>query len=118
MDRPFSFSPVAGTIASFSSMHKNELGGTGQVVSATNPAYLSEHSMVWSHVRGNDYRTVVKMFRFDSNGIYLGWTVIRNDVLISEDGQNYSGYGVAEFFDLNGNYLFAACPSFTGTRFN
>ena len=106
------------TLASFRALHKYELGGTGQVVPATNPAGLSEHSMIWSHVRGNDYRTAVKMFRFDTNGQYIGWTVIRSDVSISEDRQNYSGYGVAEFFDSNGNYLFASCPSFTGTRFD
>lgn len=106
------------TIGSFRAMHKYELGGTGQVVPATNPANLSEHSMIWSHVRGNDYQAAVKMFRFDASGQPVGWTVIRNDILISKDRQNYSGYGVAEFFDMNGNFLFASCPSFTGTRFN
>lgn len=106
------------TVASFHALHKYELGGTGQVIPATNPASLSAHAMIWSHIRGNDYRTVVKMFRFDANGQYIGWTVIRSDVLISKDRQNYSGYGIAEFFDTNGNYLFASCPSFTGTRFD
>jgi hypothetical protein len=105
-------------VASFRALHKYELGGTGQVVPATNPASNSEHSMIWSHVRGNDYRSTVKMFRFDTDGQMVGWTVIRNEVLISKDRQNYSGYGIAEFFDSNGNYLFASCPSFTGTRFN
>lgn len=106
------------TVGSFRAMHKYELGGTGQVVPATNPARLSEHSMVWSHVRGDDYLATVKMFRFDADGQYIGWTVIRNEVSVSKDRQSYSGYGVAEFFDASGNYLFASCPSFTGTRFN
>ena len=68
------------TVGSFRAMHKYELGGTGQIVPATNPTSLSEHSMIWSHVRGDDYRTVVKMFRFDTNGQYIGWIVIRNEV--------------------------------------
>lgn len=106
------------TVGSFRAVHKYELGGTGQVVPATNPASLSEHSMIWSHVHGNDYRTAVKMFRFDQSGQYIGWIVIRNEVSISKDRENYSGSGVAEVFDANGNYLFASCPSFTGTRFN
>ena len=106
------------TVASFQGMHKYELGGTGQVVPATNPANLSEHSMIWSHVRGNDYRAAVKMFRFDPTGQFIGWIIIRNEISISKDRQNYSGSGVAEVFDANGNYLFASCPSYTGTRFN
>lgn len=102
---------------SFRALHKYELGGTGQIVPATSPVGLSEHSMIWSHVRGNDYRTAIKFFRFDAAGNFTGWNVIRNDVSISDDGNSYSGSGVAEFFNAAGVWLGASCPSFTGTRF-
>ena len=105
------------TVAAFKAMHKYELGGTGQIVPATNPVGLSEHSMLWSHVRGNEYRNVVKMFRFDAAGNNIGWIVIRNDISINNDANSYSGYGVAEIFDSAGVLRGATCPSFSGTRF-
>ena len=108
---------TGATVASFRAMHKYELGGTGQVVPATSPVGLSEHSMIWSHVRGNDDRNAVKMFRFDTAGNNIGWIIIRNDVSISGDGNSYSGYGVAEIFNSAGVWLAASCPSFAGTRF-
>ena len=108
---------TGATVASFRAMHKYELGGTGQIVPATNPTVLSEHSMIWSHVRGNDYRNAIKMFRFDAEGNNIGWVVIRNDISISNDANAYSGVGVAEIFNSAGVWLGASCPSFTGTRF-
>ncbi|MDX1554638.1 MAG: hypothetical protein R3212_01290 [Xanthomonadales bacterium] len=104
-------------VGAFKALHKYELGGTGQVVPGTNPAGLSEHSMIWSHVRDNDYRMAIKFFRFDANGVNVGWNVIRNEISISPDGNEYVGGGVAEVYDINGNFLFASCPSFIGTRF-
>lgn len=108
---------TGATLASFRAMHKYELGGTGQVVPATNPVGLSEHSMIWSHIRGNDYRSIVKAFRFDAAGNNIGWIVIRNDVSISGDANSYSGYGIAEIYNAAGALVGASCPSFTGTRF-
>jgi len=108
---------TGATLASFRALHKYELGGTGQVVPATSPVGLSEHSMIWSHIRGNDYRAAVKAFRFDAAGNNIGWIIIRNDVSISGDANSYSGYGIAEVYNSAGVLIAASCPSFTGTRF-
>lgn len=108
---------TGATLASFRAMHKYEQGGTGQVVPATSPVGLSEHSMIWNHVSGNDYRNVVKTFRFDATGSNIGWIVIRNEISISGDANGYSGYGIAEVYNAAGALLAATCPSFTGTRF-
>ncbi len=108
---------TGATLATFRAMHKYEFGGTGQIVPSTSPIALSEHSMIWSHVRGNDYRSAAKMFRFDPAGNNIGWIVIRNDVSISNNSSSYSGYGVAEIFNSDGVMLGASCPSFSGNRF-
>ena len=102
--------------ANFKAMHKFELGGTGQVVPATNPAGLSAHMLVWNHVGGHDYRWAVKFFRFEA-GVAVGYNVITGEVSINPDGTLYAGSGVAEFFDMAGNFQFSSCPSFAGTRF-
>lgn len=105
------------TLFTFPAMHKFERGGTGQVVPATNPASNSAHMLVWSHVGGNDYQSAMKLFRFDPNGNYIGWTVVTSEISISEDANEYEGSGVAEVFDTDGNLLGESCPTFTGTRF-
>jgi len=110
----------ATVVGSFSALHKYELGGTGQVVPATNPAALSAHMMVWNWVQGNDYQFAVKLFRFNTTtGAAVAYTIIRADITLNEDATEYTGSGRAETFDLNGNPLPvpAVCPSFTGTRF-
>ena len=105
-------------LSNFRGLHKYELGGTGQVVPATNPATLSAHMSVWSYVEKNDYQLAFKMFRFDGAGNYIGWIIVRNDVAINEDATEYSGSGQAEIFDSNGNSVGTTCPTFTGTRFS
>ena len=103
-------------LGGFSAMHKFELGGTGQVVPATDPAALSAHMLIWEHLGGNDYHWFVKMFRF-TDGVPTAYNVIEGLVSISEDGTEYDGSGVASFYDMDGNLQGAVCPSFEGTRF-
>ena len=102
----------------FPALHKYERGGTGQVVPSTNPAGLSAHMMVWNFAGGNDFQTAMKMFQFDEDGNFSGWVVVTGEVSLSEDGNDYAGSGVAQFFDKNGNPAGGSCPTFTGTRFS
>jgi hypothetical protein len=104
-------------LTSFRGLHKYELGGTAQVVPATNPAALSAHVGVWRHVRHNDYQLDFKMFRFDPTGTNIGWVIVTNIVEINDHGTEYRGAGQAEFFDANGNIVAKSCPTFVGTRF-
>jgi len=104
-------------LASFRALHKYELGGTAQVVPATNPAALSAHMGIWNYVQENDYKLAFKMFRFDPAGNNIGWVIVRSNVAINEDATEYTGSGQAEFFDSNGNSVGTSCPSFHGTRF-
>lgn len=103
--------------ASFRGLNKYELGGTAQVVPATNPTALSPHVGIWSHVEGNNYRLAFKMFRFDPAGNNIGWQVVRFDIAMNDDASLYAGSGKAEVFDVNGNLVGASCPTLTGARF-
>jgi hypothetical protein len=104
-------------VSAFRAMHKYELGGTAQIVPATNPALLSSHMGIWQHLGGSNYQLTVKMFRFDAAGNNIGWIVIKADVVIDEDATAYAGSGQATIFDTNGNPVAKTCPAFTGTRF-
>lgn len=112
---------ICGTsvsVASFRGLHKYELGGTAQVVPATNPALLSAHMGIWRHVEKNKYKLDFKMFTFDADGNNIGWVVIRAKVAINENATGYAGSGQAEVFDADGNKVGMSCPAFTGTRFS
>jgi hypothetical protein len=105
-------------LASFPALHKYELGGTAQVVPAASPAALPEHVGIWHPVRKNRYQLTFKAFRFDTDGNYVGWTVVKNDIAINENATGYAGSGQAEVFDADGNKVGMSCPAFTGTRFS
>lgn len=104
-------------LGGFPALHKYEMGGTGQVVPATNPARLSAHMMIWSHVEGNDYQMAIKFFRFDAAGNRIGWAVLNNEISIDDDAEEYFGLGISQTFNNDGVLLGEGCPSFQGTRF-
>lgn len=104
-------------ITSFNALQKYEQGGTGQVVPDGSPTALSAHMMVWNHVKNDDYQMAFKMFRFDANGNSIGWTVVRNEISMNPEADEYVGSGVAEFYNAAGTYLFSSCPQLVGTRF-
>lgn len=101
----------------FPALHKYELGGTAQAVTTANPAAQSAQVGVWSPAPKGQFQVAFKVFQFNGSGNNIGWTVVRNTVAVSEDGNQYAGSGQATVYDLNGNPLGASCPTFTGTRF-
>lgn len=104
-------------LATFQALHKFERGGTGQIVPATNPAALSAHMMIWSHVDESDYLQSAKFYRFDGAGTAVGWVVLTNEITLNPDADEYEGSGVAEIFDADGNLLATSCPILAATRF-
>jgi hypothetical protein len=104
-------------LAAFHALHKFEVGGTGQVVPATNPVNLSAHMLIWKHVGGGDYLVSIKMFRFDGAGNYIGWIELNNEVSINPDADEYEGSGVADIYDADGNPIAMSCPTLVGTRY-
>jgi hypothetical protein len=102
-------------LVSFPGLHKYELGGTAQVVpGGSGPTGLSAHMGIWDNVSKNNYQLTFKMFTFDPDGNNVGYIIVRSNVSINEDATQYSGWGQASFYDVNGNLLGMSCPSFTG----
>ncbi|MDX1487536.1 MAG: hypothetical protein R3268_04995 [Acidiferrobacterales bacterium] len=101
----------------FPALHKYELGGTGQVEPAGNSPANPLHLMVWEYLGKDHYSANIKFFRYDESGV-IGTTVISNVVWLDKSGTQYSGSGIAELYDLNGDKVgVAGCPSLSGTRF-
>lgn len=108
---------TGATMLSFRGLQKFELGGTAQVVPATNPTALSAHVGIWSYVQDRYYKLSFKMFRFDAAGNNIGWQIARFDLMLNEDATQYAGSGKAEVFDSSGNIVATSCPVLTGVRF-
>jgi hypothetical protein len=104
-------------IGTFLGLHKFELGGTAQTVPSTNPLSLSAHVGVWNHLGQNNYNLAFKMWRFDPAGNYIGWVVVRFDIVIDEQAEAYVGAGLALIYDTAGNIVSSGCPTITATRF-
>ena len=95
--------------------------GSFHDTNANNPTVMlrSDAFGYWKHVRGNKYRFAFRVFNFDSAGIYLGYQVVRHDVILSKDGKSYTSKGGAEFYNPDGSERppVQGCSESTATRF-
>ena len=88
---------------------------------ANNPTLMvrSDAFGQWEHVRGNKYRFAFRVFNFDVAGMYLGYQVVRHDVVLAKNGESYTSGGTAEFFNPDGTprQPVLICSGSTATRF-
>lgn len=105
-------------IASVPAMGLFARGGTMHDTNATNPALRSPGFGTWSHIHRNRYRFAFKFFSFDAAGNSTGYRIVRHNVILAPDGDEYESAGTAEFYDVNGNLTMTGCSSSTATRFN
>lgn len=88
---------------------------------ANNPTLMvrSDAFGHWKHVRGNKYRFAFRVFNFDVAGMYLGYQVVRHDVVLAKNGKTYTSSGTAEFFNPDGTQRqpVLICSGSTATRF-
>lgn len=73
----------------------------------------------WKHISGNNYRFAFKAFHFDLAGMYIGYNIVRHDVLLAGNGKSYTSKGTAEFFNPDGTARppGLGCSEATATRF-
>jgi len=76
----------------------HSLIGTANVV-VRGPAHGT-----WEHVSGRLYADTHVFFRFDpTTGAFLGTQRIKENVLLSADGDSYTSLAISDQFDPNGN---------------
>jgi hypothetical protein len=57
------------------------------------------------------------MWRFDPDGNYIGWVIVRFDIVIDDQAETSVGTGLTLLYDTAGNIVGSSCPIITGTRF-
>lgn len=87
------------------------------------PGQVTPGLGVWSHTQANAYKAVWEVFiLFDTPPTVPGFPPFKRGVQrlmrdIEVDGDQMTFNASSQFFDSNGNPLFATCASGTGTRF-
>jgi hypothetical protein len=93
----------------------------GAVIEATSRPFVaptadtSEGLGVWSQTGASVHVTFQK-YLFNSQGIYIGRTVIADTDTLDHQGNSFSGNAVATFFDAQGNILTRLASSTSGRR--
>jgi len=112
-------------LTSFSALVSYARGGTlTEVINsqAFLPGQVTPGLGVWSHTQANAYKAVWEVFiLFDTPPTVPGFPFKRGVQRlmrdIEVDGDQMTFNASSQFFDSNGNPLFATCASGTGTRF-
>lgn len=108
-------------LVTFDAMSVFGADGTFHDTNANNPTIMvrSDAFGRWKHVRGNRYKFAFKVFNFDMGGMYLGYQVIRHNLVLAKDGKSYKSKGTSEFLNPDGSERppVKVCSETTATRF-
>lgn len=65
------------------------------------------------------YKFGFKVFNFDVAGMYLGYQIVRHDLVLARSGKSYKSKGTSEFFNPDGTTRppVLGCSETTATRF-
>ena len=106
------------TIRSFASQVVFMAGGTlAEESSGTAPALRTGGKGVWSHTTNSNYAFRFKVFNFNAQNVFTGWTIITGETTVDTTGNANSGPATVDIYDPNGVLLAHVCADAVGTRF-
>lgn len=111
------FDCITGFGTTFEAMAIFAANGTFHDTNSTDPTLRSASFGTWQHLEGNAYEFAFQFFRFNSDGIYQGWNVVRHRVELAADGQSYFSEGTAEIYSAVGGLIATGCSSAQAIRF-
>jgi hypothetical protein len=93
-------------------------GGTLTEESAgTAPALRTGGKGVWRHTTDSNYAFRFKVFNFNAQNIFTGWTIIAGETTLDATGTANAGPATVDVYDPNGVLLAHLCADAVGTRF-
>ena len=93
-------------------------GGTmAEVGSRVAPSRRGSGHGVWSHESARQYISVFQFFRFDVDGTFAGRQLIRQQIEVSEAGDQFTSYAIGQILDAAGNIVSTGCSEGIATRF-
>ena len=83
----------------------------------TPPALRTGGKGVWSHTTDSSYAFRFKVFNFNTQNVFTGWTIIAGETTVDSTGHANTGSATVEVYDPNGVLLATVCAETAGTRF-
>lgn len=71
---------------------------------------------VWKYVGHNTYKLKHPAFLWDSNGVWIGYRILRQTVTLAPDGNSFTGTWSNDRTDTNGNIVTHIDADIAGTR--
>jgi hypothetical protein len=106
------------TIRSFASQVVFMAGGTLTEESAgTAPVLRTGGKGVWRHTTDSNYAFRFKVFNFNAQNVFTGWTIIAGETTLDATGNANAGPATVDVYDPNGVLLAHLCADAIGTRF-
>ena len=81
------------------------------------PATRSAGYGVWSYQGSRHYTDAIQFFIFNTDGTLAGKQIIREQILLSQDGNSLTNSAATQILDTNGNVTATRCSTATATRF-
>lgn len=105
-------------IRSFASLVVFMEGGTvTEASSGTAPALRTGGKGVWSHATDSGYAFRFKVFNFNAQNVFTGWTIIAGETTVDSTGNSNAGSATVDIYDPNGVLIVHLCADTVGTRF-
>ena len=105
-------------IRSFPSLIEFVAGGTVVESNAGTPQALKTPGEgVWRHTTDSNYAFSFKLFTFNPQNVFTGWTIIAGETTVDERGDANAGSATVKVYDPNGVLLVSLCAGTAGTRF-
>jgi hypothetical protein len=107
--------PIAATTPSVLTYN---YGGTMMEFGTRNsPTLRSPGQGIWSQESARHYTSAFQFFRFNADGTLAGRQIIRQEIELSESGDEFTGIATGQVLDAAGNVISSGCTIGIATRF-
>lgn len=101
--------PAILTFARGGTMHDY---GSGRPPATRSPGYG-----VWSYQSNRRYNDAFQFFIYNADGTLAGRQIVREQIVLSHDGNSLTNTAASQILDTNGNVTATRCSRAVGTRF-
>ena len=93
-------------------------GGTMQEFGTRNaPSLRGPGHGVWNQKSARNYTSAFQFFRFNADGTLAGRQIIRQEIELSDSGDEFTSSATVQILDAGGNVISSGCSSGVATRF-
>ena len=110
---------TGAVLGTFQAMFTFSSGGTfWEAGTNLAPTLRGPSHGVWERDSPGVYTTAFQFFRFNADGTLAGRQIVRQHIVVSDDGETYTATATAQVLDVAGNVIANNCASGVGTRFD